>query len=891
MIKSEELRLKWQEFWKQRDHDIIASAPLVPINDDTLLWINSGVAPLKKYFDGRVIPTNRRMSNIQKCIRTNDIENVGFTRRHATFFEMMGNFSIGDYFKKEAIQWSYEFLTEWALLDKDKLYVTIYPNDEEAYNAWIKVGMPEDRIIRLEGNFWEIGAGPSGPDSEIFYDRGPKYDPENIGLRLLSEEIENDRYMEVWNNVFSMYNANPEVSRDKYEELPSKNIDTGMGFERILMIMQEKDSIFETDVFEPIIKKIEILTGENYCGQVPFRAIADHVRTVTFALADGANFGNSGRDYVLRRLLRRAVRFGKKLGLEKPFMFEIVEAVIEKMTPSYSYLESKKEMIMTKVRKEEELFHLTLAQGEKKFKEMVDNSVDKKISGSDAFKLYDTYGFPFELTEEMASDIGFTISRSEFDEYMNIQKENAKAARITSGSMNMQNENLLNFKVDSKFVGYDKVETEARVIALFDGTSFIESASEGYFVLDETPFYAESGGQVSDFGEIVLNDYKINVLSIFKGPNKQHFHYFKGDVNLTVGESVIARIDLEKRLRIMKNHSSVHLIQKALKEMFGESVAQAGSYVDDEYARFDFTVDARITGEDIVKIENMVNEKIKIDNQTKTEILNINEAIETGATALFEDKYESVVRVVTIADSKEFCGGTHVKNVSDIEKVAITNFESKGNNTYRIDVATSINVELELYKAIKPYNENMIKLLTKARKIINAATNEGIVLDFSFDIDSEAPKSYSDVMHNMDEMEKLKMEVQKLDKSYLEEKIKLAIESIFKFEDQIEIIGSKRVLIMKTDNYEIDVLKEIISNIANKYNDILIFIANIKDGNVNYLARTNLKELNVGQLVKEASVKSLGNGGGSPSFAQGGGTDTTEVENILINIRKVVIEK
>ena len=430
-LTGNEMRDLWFSFWESKGHQVIESASLIPVGDPTLLWINAGVTPLKKFFDGSMIPSNRRLCSSQKCIRTNDIENVGKTARHQTFFEMLGNFSIGDYFKDEAINWAFEFLTspDWVGMEKEKLYMTIYPNDEVAYNAWIKAGVDPSHIIRLEGNFWEIGPGPSGPDSEIFYDRGEKYDPEGLGIKLLEDDIENDRYIEIWNNVFSQYNAKAGLSREEYPELPSKNIDTGMGFERMLSILQGVDSNFDTDVFLPIIEKIAEISNKEYKGEMPFKVIADHIRTITFALSDGANFGNTGRDYVLRRLLRRAVRYGKVLGIEKPFLKSLVPVVVGIMEHAYPDLRNHELTIMEKVHKEEELFMRTLAKGEKRLQELFETSKDKIISGEDAFRLYDTYGFPFELTLEYAEEKGFSVSKEEFDQFMKEQKELARMSR------------------------------------------------------------------------------------------------------------------------------------------------------------------------------------------------------------------------------------------------------------------------------------------------------------------------------------------------------------------------------------------------------------------------------------------------------------------------------
>ncbi len=893
-LSHDEMRNMWFDFWKSKDHDIIPSAPLVPINDPTLLWINAGVAPLKKYFDGSEVPKNRRMASCQKCIRTNDIENVGKTARHATFFEMLGNFSIGDYFKKEAIKWSWEFLTDekWLNFDKERLYVTIYQDDEEVYNIWREVGVPEERIIRLKDNFWEIGPGPCGPCSEIFYDRGEKYDPDNLGIQLLQDDIENDRFIEIWNNVFSMYNACEGVKREDYKELPSKNIDTGMGLERILTILQGVDTIYDTDAVLPIINRVSEITGHEYNGEMPFKVIADHIRALTFALADGASFGNHGRDYVLRRLLRRAVRYGKKLGVEEPFIYKLVPTVVDVMKVSYPYLKDHEKKVMDKIKKEEELFHKTLLDGEKKLNEIMEASTNKTISGADAFKLYDTYGFPFELTLEIAEERGFSVSKEEFDEYMKHQQEQARLAREEVSSMNLQNEDLINFKEPSTFVGYDTLEVKTKIIGLFDGDKMVNTlTNKGYVVLEKTPFYAEAGGQVSDKGVLIINNEKIKVIDMFKGTNGQHFHHIEFEGNINVGDEVIAIVDEKIRNKIKKNHSATHLLQKALRQVLSEEVMQAGSRVDDKNLRFDFTYDGKISDKDLIEVERLVNEKIKTNADVITEIMSLDEAIKKGAIALFEEKYGDKVRVLTIADSIELCGGTHVSNVSEIERFAIKNIETKGNNLYRIEAATADNIEAELFEAIKPYNDSMIKLLEKAKKILTEAGKEGIELQFNVEINHDPALSYKDVIFNRNELEKVKEKVQLLEKQYVDVKKRKAVSNLNLFEEKLEEINGINTIIIKVENYDLNILKELVSALSNKHPNSFIFVANVKGNNVNYIAKAKeeLKDkLNCGEIVRNVAIKSNGSGGGSPVFAQGGGTSIEKLNEILSEVKSIV---
>ncbi len=896
-LTGNEMRDLWFEFWTSKGHQVMPSASLIPKNDPTLLWINAGVTPLKKYFDGSVVPNNRRICSSQKCIRTNDIENVGKTARHQTFFEMLGNFSIGDYFKEDAIAWAFEFLTseEWLGLDKDKLYMTIYPTDQEAYDNWIKVGVDPSHIIKLEDNFWEIGPGPSGPDSEIFYDRGEAYDKENIGIRLLKEDIENDRYIEIWNNVFSQYNAKSGVPREEYPELPSKNIDTGMGLERMVSILQGVDTNFDTDLFLPIIKKIEEISNQKYQGEMPFKVIADHIRTITFALSDGANFGNTGRDYVLRRLLRRAVRYGKILGMEKPFLKELVPVVISIMEHGYPELRNNEHIIMEKVNKEEELFMKTLSKGEKRLQELFESNTSKIITGEEAFKLYDTYGFPFELTLEYVEEKGFTVSKEEFDTFMKAQKDLARQNRSKESSMNIQNEELLNYKEQGQFVGYDLLEIETNIAKLFDGEKFVDSLeNEGYVVLKETPFYAESGGQISDIGTISVGNIVAEVEDLFKGPNGQHFHRVKFDGTLHINDFVIARVNEAFRHQVMRNHSAAHLLQKALQEVLGDNVHQAGSYIDEENTRFDFHYEGKISKEQLVDIEAKVNEQIKTKQETKTENLKLEEAKKTGAMALFDEKYGDRVRVVTIGNSKELCGGTHVKNTGDIERFAIVSLESKGSNVYRIVGASADNIERELFNAIKPYNEEMKKLLLKAKKIIEEASKQQITLEFNFDINHDAPHTYKDIVFNLKEMETIKKSVMELEKKYEEEKSKKALSNLDLFLNQKQKINEIEAIIMKVENYDLNILKQIIDALLNQLQNGFIFIANENHGSVNFFAKAhpNLKDkIHCGNLVKEAAQKSNGSGGGNNTFAQGGGKTSEFIDEILENVKKQIGEK
>ena len=890
-MSSNEIRNMFLNYFKERDHQIIESASLIPYDDKSLLWVNAGVTPLKKYFDGTVVPSNRRMTSCQKCLRTGDIDSVGRTSRHHTFFEMLGNFSIGDYFKKEALSYAFELLTsdKYFAIPKELLYMTVYTNDTEAYDIWRSLGVNEDHIIKLDNNYWCIGEGPSGPDSEIFFDRGVKYDKDNIGITLLKEEIDNDRYIEIWNNVFSQYNAKDGQERDEYEELPSKNIDTGMGLERMCTILQGKDNNYETDLFMPIINKIESIAELPYNGQMAFKVIADHIKTLTFTISDGATFENYGRGYVLRRLLRRAVRYGKNLNINRPFLAELVDVVVEVMGEFYPYLASKKSLVKEMVTKEEELFQKTLLSGEKRLNEIFENGSEKIISGEDAFKLYDTYGFPIELTSEYASEKGFVVDMDGFNAYMNAQKEMARENRKNNSSMNLQNEALINYKDESKFVGYDKLGLETEVIGLYKDDKFVDEISDcGYMVLLENPFYAESGGQVSDIGYLKNDNLRAEVVDVVKAPNGQHLlkvNILSG--NVKKGDKVLTHVLQERREDICKNHSSVHLLQKALQQLLGDTVHQAGSRVDDETLRFDFTYHGKLSDEMIVKVENMVNDKINTNSDVITTITDLDTAKKMGAMALFEDKYKDKVRVLKIADSIELCGGTHVRNTKDIKKFAILSVTNKGADTYRIEATTDDNIEKLIFNYIKPYNDEMTKLLNKAKKILSDASSMDIKLDFTFDIDNSKPTSYKDIAYNKYEYENLKLKLKDLEKRFIIEKEKLAIKNIDTFTNAIRNNGDVKHLVVITEDYEINVLKQIVDEIINKEENIFILIANVVNDNVNFICKTNINKdsINAGEVVKKLSSSCGGNGGGNKFFAQGGGRDITNLKQYLEEVK------
>ncbi|MBQ6477285.1 MAG: alanine--tRNA ligase [Bacilli bacterium] len=885
-----DIRKMWIDYFTKNGHKLYESAPLVPKNDNSLLWINAGVTPLKKFFDGTVVPDSKRIVDIQKCIRTNDIENVGITKRHQTFFEMMGNFSVGDYFKPEAIHFAFELLTseKYFAIDKELIYVTYYPTDTDTKNFWIKEGMLEDHLVPLEANFWEIGEGPCGPDSEIFFDRGEKYDtPEKDALKKFKNDEDQERYVEIWNVVFSQFNSEEGKKRSEYKELPRKNIDTGAGLERWCTIFQNTDSNFETDLFTPIIKHIEELTTHSYVGQKEYKIIADHIKAITFALADGAAFENMGRGYVLRRLLRRSVRFGKNIGIECPFMYKLVSDVVDMMSEAYPYLKEKRPFVETLVLNEEKLFLKTLNQGERRLKELIKNSHDGIISGEDAFKLYDTYGFPYELTEEYLKELGYKTSREEFDKYMNIQKETARKSTKNVSAMAKQQQILLDYKEPSTFV-YNLYRVKTKIQAIITSSRLLKALDkDGYIVLDRTCFYAESGGQISDTGMIIGDHFKARVTGVIKAPNGQHLHKVKLlDGIIKVGDSAEAVVDQNRRKKIEANHSTVHILQYILQKAIDKDIKQAGSKVADDKLRFDFTYSGQMTDEKVLKVEKLVNEMINQNLIVSTEIMPLNKAKELGAMALFEDKYQDTVRVVKIGKSIELCGGTHTTNTKNIKRFAITLVESKGSNIYRIEGATSDNIEKELYEVISPYNDEIVKLLLKAKEIKKQAKQEGIDLDFDIYIDNKKPSSYQDIINYRNQLEYVQTEVKELEKKYLDIKKQQVMNNLDEYKKNFKKYNDITYLIIKTDNKDSNVLKTIADSLVNNEKNYFIFIANIKEDNsVHFIARSTSNK-HAGLLVKKASQMSGGNGGGRDTFAEGGGKTSDNIDEVLTAIEK-----
>ncbi|OHQ27713.1 alanine--tRNA ligase [Staphylococcus sp. HMSC067F07] len=870
-LKASEIRQKYLDFFVEKGHMIEPSAPLVPIDDDSLLWINSGVATLKKYFDGRETPRKPRIVNSQKAIRTNDIENVGFTARHLTFFEMLGNFSIGDYFKQEAIEFAWEFLTseKWMGMEPEKLYVTIHPEDTGAYKIWNEdIGLDETRIIRIEGNFWDIGEGPSGPNTEIFYDRGDEY-----GQNDPAEEMypggENERYLEVWNLVFSEFNHNKD---NTYTPLPNKNIDTGMGLERMASISQNVRTNYETDLFMPIINEVENVSGKKYLEveeqDVAFKVIADHIRTIAFAIADGALPANEGRGYVLRRLLRRAVRFSQSLGINEPFMFKLVDIVAEIMEPYYPNVKEKADFIKRVTKSEEERFHETLEEGLSILNQLIEKAKkdNHEIKGEDAFKLYDTYGFPVELTEELATQEGLSVDMTTFENEMQQQRDRARQARQSSQSMQIQSEVLKNITDDSTFVGYETTDYQSIITHLIYNGEEVESVEAGetvYFTLKATPFYAVSGGQVADEGTIGNDKFEIAVSEVTKAPNGQNLH--KGIVQYgqaTVGAEVDASVNKEDRRAIQKNHSATHLLHAALKEVLGDHVNQAGSLVEADRLRFDFSHFGPMTQEELDQVERRVNEEIWRGIDVRIQEMGIDEAKSMGAMALFGEKYGDIVRVVNMAPlSIELCGGIHVSNTAEIGLFKIVSESGTGAGVRRIEALTGKSAFLYLEDIQSKFNtiKNHVKVKSD-EQVVGKVTQ----------LQEEEKSLLKQLEQRNKEITSLKMG---------------------NVEDQVEVINDLKVLATEVEVPNTKAIRSTMDDFKSKLQDTIIVLASNVDGKVSIIAtvpKSLTDQVKAGDIIKNMAPIVGGKGGGRPDMAQGGGTQPENITEALHFIKDYI---
>lgn len=872
-LTSAQVRQMFLDFFKEKGHSVEPSASLVPHEDPTLLWINSGVATLKKYFDGRVIPDNPRIVNAQKSIRTNDIENVGKTARHHTFFEMLGNFSIGDYFKKEAIEYAWEFLTspDWIGFDPEKLSVTVHPEDDEAFNMWKDdVGVPEERIIRLEENFWDIGEGPSGPNTEIFYDRGEKYgnDPKDPELYPGGE---NERYLEIWNLVFSQFNHNPD---DTYTPLPKKNIDTGMGLERIVSVIQDTPTNFETDLFKSVIEHTEKLADTTYGKDeekdVSFKVIADHVRTVTFAVGDGALPSNEGRGYVLRRLLRRAVRYAKQIGIHEPFMYKLVGHVADVMQDFYPEVKKKQDFIETVMKNEEERFHETLNDGLAILTTIIKEETAKGknvFPGTEVFRLYDTYGFPKELTEEYVHEAGFTLDEEGFRQEMERQRERARNARQKVDSMSVQEGVLGEVTVASEFIGYDQLETYTTITELVKNKDFASEAQAGeevYVFLEKTPFYAESGGQVADKGYIQTESATLEVQDVQKAPNGQNLHRaIVQEGTIQKGEQVKATVERGTRSHVVKNHTATHLLHQALKDVLGEHVNQAGSLVRGDRLRFDFSHFGSVSTEEIEQIETAVNEKVWASIPVSIGTHSLQEAKDMGAMALFGEKYGDEVRVVKVGDySIELCGGCHVYNTAEIGLFKIIAESGIGAGTRRIEAVTG--------KGAYEYMNGKEVLLNQAADLLKTKPHT---------VPERIEGLYQEMKEVQREKESLSAKLSNLEAS-----------SIL---DQFEEVEGVSLLAKQVDVSDMNALRNMLDDLKQKVSSGIILLASVNNGKVQLVSGIT-KDLmdqgyHAGHLIKEVATRCGGGGGGRPDMAQAGGKNPDQVEE-AVNYAKTYVQ-
>lgn len=867
-LTSSQVRQMFLDFFKEHGHMVLKSASLIPQDDPTLLWINSGVATMKKYFDGSVVPKNHRITSSQKSIRTNDIENVGKTARHQTFFEMLGNFSVGDYFKEEVIPWAWEFLTsdKWLGLDPDKLYVTVYPKDTDAYRLWHEVvGLPESHIVQLEDNFWDIGEGPCGPDSEIFYDRGQENndiaedDPENF------PGGENARYLEIWNIVFSQYNH---LANGKYVDQPHKNIDTGMGLERVVSVIQDAPTNFETDLFMPIIKQTEKLSdGKQYNkvaeDDVAFKIIADHVRAVSFAIADGALPSNSGRGYVLRRLIRRADLNGKRLGIKGAFLYKLVGVVGEIMKSHYPEVVDQQAFVEKVIKNEEDRFQETLSSGLNLLDSLISDAKSAKatkLSGKDAFKLFDTYGFPYELTFEAAQDAGLVVDKEEFDAEMKAQKDRARKARGNLQSMGSQDITLMNIKDESVFEYHQLQEDHAKLLDIVVDDKLVDQVNgeQATLIFDKTPFYAERGGQVADHGEIFnqAGELVAHVIDVQHAPNDQNLHFVELVLPMQKGEEYVLKVDEQRRRGLKHNHTATHLLHAALRQVLGTHTHQAGSLVEPDYLRFDFTSLEPMTKREIATVERLVNEKIWAEIPVKTTITDQETGLKMGALALFGEKYHEKVRVVQINDfSIEFCGGTHCENTDQIGMLKIVSESAIGAGMRRIVAVTG----QQAYEYAVKHDEILKEIQdeVKATKV-DDIQNKVVALE---DALREEQKT----------VEQLKSQINQAKASDLT--------------DDIKDINGLKVIAKIVDVDGMNDLRELSDNWKTQNLSDVLILGTTVAGKANMLISLNDKAIKAGHkagdLIKIAAPIFGGGGGGRPNMAQAGGKNPAGLAKAL----------
>lgn len=860
-----EIRKMFLEFFESKGHLIHESFSLVPQNDKSLILINSGMAPLKPYFAGLETPPCKRMTTCQKCIRTGDIDNIGYTDRHGTFFEMMGNFSFGDYFKQQSLEWGWEFITEHLKLPKDRLWATVYVDDDEAYSLWHNhIGLPEDRIVKLgkEDNFWEIGIGPCGPCSEIYFDRGEEY---GCNREDCKPGCDCDRYIEFWNHVFTQFDRDEEGN---YTPLQHPNIDTGMGLERMACIMQETDSIFAIDTIKYVLDGVVELAGIPYKGgkakeDVSIRIITDHIRSVTFMISDGIMPSNEGRGYVLRRLLRRAARHGKLLGINGTFLANLADRVIAMSGEAYPALLEQQDYIKRILSVEEEKFRETIDQGMSIIQDYVDElkSVgDTVLDGEKVFKLYDTYGFPIELTVEILEESGCTADQDGFDKYMEQQKETARAARKSDDEIAWQDEDLGFFTSEdpTEFIGYDTLNAEVFIKAVLINRKPVDSISEGeegIIILDKTPFYAEMGGQAGDTGTITTDNALLNVYDVVKAKNLFAHKVKAVSGKIATGDTVTASVDKINRNNIARNHTATHILHAALKEVLGNHVKQAGSSVTADSLRFDFTHFEALSAEEIVKIEQLANEQIAAFTDVDTEILSVEDAKKSGAVALFGEKYGENVRVVSIGEfSKELCGGTHLHNSGQVGAIRITAESGVAAGVRRIEAITGIGLYNELLA-----KDNLIKTLSEKLKT-----------------------QPSNLLHRaeslLDENKEIYKELEDLKKQSMGD-------SAANLLAEAKLINGVKLVRAKFDDADISDLRELSDQLKSKESGLINVLASSANGKVTFLISVSDdildKGYHAGKMIKEVAKIAGGGGGGKADMAQAGGKDASKIDEAL----------
>ncbi len=869
-----ELRRMYLEFFESKGHLCMKSFSLVPHNDNSLLLINAGMAPLKPYFTGQEIPPRRRVTTCQKCVRTGDIDNVGKTARHLTFFEMLGNFSFGDYFKHEAIAWSWEFLTQVLGLEEDRLYPSIYGEDDEAFEIWTKeVGVPAERITRFYrdpvtgecDNFWEHGAGPCGPCSEIYYDRGEKYGCGDPGCKV---GCECDRFMEVWNNVFTQFNGD---GKGGYEELENKNIDTGMGLERLAVVMQDVDSVFDIDTMKAIRDKVCELSGKTYqidaMDDVSIRLITDHIRSATFLVSDGVRPTNEGRGYVLRRLIRRAARHGRILGIDGLFLAKLSQTVIDECKDGYSELEEKKDYIFKILTEEEKSFNKTIDQGLEILAVMMDEMQEKgekQLSGENTFKLYDTYGFPTDLTAEILEEKGFSYDEAGFAAAMEEQRTRARAARKVTTYMGADATvfEQVDPAITTEFVGYDTLTADSKVtvLATEELVDTIAEGDRGTIVVEKTPFYATMGGQQGDKGIIETPNGKFVVEDTVKlvGNKYGHVGYMESGM-ISMGDVVTLTVDKELREETCRNHSATHLLQKALREVLGTHVEQAGSYQDPERTRFDFSHFSAMTAEELKQVEEKVNAKIAEAIPVQTDVMTVEEAKKTGAMALFGEKYGETVRVVSMGDfSKEFCGGTHVKNTSEIVAFKIISESGVAAGTRRIEALTGNHV-FEYYSKLEE------------------------------ELQAAAAVVKSTPANLIERLEKLMAEMKELQSENESLKSKAAQNALGSVMDQVQEVKGVKLLATSVDGVDMNGLRDLGDNLKGQLGEGVVVLASSCDGKVNLVAMATeeaiAKGAHAGNLIKAIAAKVGGGGGGRPNMAQAGGKNPAGIPDAISEVK------